>query len=538
MAYFADTPGMADQSFWERTPNIFPAGDAPWMKDQPTITAEPASMGVIKNRNQMWLDPGMYMEMPSGYGGQGPSSALFNIPQFPFFGFPGFGLPPLAFGPGGFGVPPPPFPQGTGGEGAAAEPDYLGTAMKLGGNILKTFSGPSSKSGGTITARSNDYGVTLQGDPSPMNPWGYNPEGEPVFSLEGPKLQSPFDPASFDLGVTPLNIPDFGPGDMTGITMGGDITPRNPWGYSPKGDPTFSLTNPVLEGPTFDPASFTLDAPIIPPQPGWIAPTAAVGVAAPALTRAFTDDPQTNVAMRGFGAGAQLAATIGMLGSAGTAGAAGATGLTGLTGILNPATAVVALPFILGPALKAITGPGGLGNYGHAAVPPGFIEIPGYGGKYVNPMTGVTIQRKGRYDWELTDQAQEGRAVTPEQARSWNIPIPGVDIPFDILHPEIRERITRRNDLLGSESSDLRRPGVTRDERGNVLVTAPDVNETFFPGYSIWNPIVEEKKRTMPDAPESRIWHATTTDPRFAEAREYMDMLQILQDQRASDRGR
>lgn len=492
---YGNVPGILDDNPFNRNINIGPAGSEVFGgKNPPSIAGPPPSP--IRPLNTAWIDPGMLLEPPSGFGGEGAGAAVRQNIGMPNFGFDfGFGMPP------GFNLPPNPAPgaaQDQGGDWLSSAikqgMDFLGSLAKKGGGSTETFFGPDAVQEGM------------------QNEWGFTPEPKPNLGMEpgwnqlntGLPDEALFNP-SFT-GVSGANAPWSAGNNALQNTI------KNQFGFA--NEPNFS----VMSGenlPALDPGAFHLGtnatlnaAPVAGPAP-WVSPTLAASAAVPLITSLLTKNPQALAAAQGASAAGLMAGTIGSLAAPSTALMAGAGGLAGLAGTLSP-MGVAFLPLPVGQAINAISR--ATGWFGHSAVPAGFF--PTNDGRFMNPETGAIIERDGRFNFKVSDQTNNFQAPTPDQARQWGLPIPGVDIGFADLNPYASGALSNaakqgtaylRPDLMNALSG-----GSTY---GSAKVGLDDLLEALHPGITRARPIIEALAQAQPNAGRGEIWKQYTTTP-------------------------
>ena len=493
---FGRMPNILDQGFLDNMPNVLPAGEAPWMRGQPTQVLPEAGQ-VRPEWNSVWLKPGMLLEPGTGFANQGANAAIMSQFQLPAFGF-GINFP--GFGPGGFGYSPPPPPAAyppEGGQGPAASEDYLGQIIKVGANLARNLS-----SGGGTTSTFFGPEATEKGM---QNEWGFPPEPKPDLGM-GPTT---FDTGEAGLTLTPEYTGVQGLSDLTGLPPSSAVQQF----YNFPNEPVYSLTNvgPGAENlPTLDPSKFDLGVnPTLNANPDILNATNILNlgaIAIPAVTSLVTKNKEANLAAGLTGAG--LSGTAAGLSIAG-AGAAGA-GMAG-AGIV---TAPLVATYLIAQYLRATN------RWGHANTPDGFFAIPNKPGYYANPTTGVIIQNEGRFNFVPSEQSKAGQPITPEQAKEWGMPIPGVNIGFNDLNPFVRARIQnlmRMRERGGfGDVNNGRYLGT--NEQGNPEYSNADVDielvkEALNPGQSSWTPRIEELQNTYPTLSPGEIWRLYSISP-------------------------
>ena len=313
-------PGILDEGFLENIPNVMPAGEAPWLKNNPSLTL-PEAGAVRPEWNSVWIRPGMLLEPGTGFGSEGRSSALqqMDFPMFPFF-FPGMG-------PFGYAPPPPPSQENPG----TPESDYLGTALKAGGDMLKafapepninTFMGPDVQAGAM------------------QDVWGFSPKDNPNFTLGGQETGGPqfpdvkLFPGENTSFLPPSELIDFSPTRVLGNSpfFGGDVGPAMGFGAEPQ----FGLSGPLSPGgPDFN-LGFNPSLNATPWQstisPGVATGAGAALAAAPVAFRALGRDDIAG----GIGSPAVQApgfAALGALAAANPATAAATAGVSALAAL-------------------------------------------------------------------------------------------------------------------------------------------------------------------------------------------------------------
>lgn len=496
MAMNSRRPGALDEGFLENVPNVFPAGQSPWLENNPQLTL-PEAGEVRPEWNSVWIRPGMLLEPGTGFGSEGRSSALqaLDFPMFPFI------FPPL-FGGGGGQVPPPPSQQNP-----AGESDYLADAIAAGGKFVQelgkaitpktsTFLGPEALNNMTDTM----FGPEPQFDLSGNVTAGGKPsiEGTPFF--EGQHTLFPETGGLSVTGLSPATIASLQ--DLDSLSSATPLLSGSRAFFDPETvnqvlglgtEPALSLTGPATTGLDLsgmglgvgNVSSTSSSAPSAAGATSSLAgPLAAAGAAIPIAAKALgaNEDIQQ---------GSQLAGTGLGLASAGLT-AATATGL----GALAPALAMVSWPLVVGPILNDQLRKHGI--WGHDPTPPpGFIPIPWDESKgrnpglYVNPNTGVIIQRKGNRarGFELSAQSREGRPVSVEQARSWGIPIPGLQLtPEEIqrTNPQLYQDLVAMStgspispyelEQMGAGNNNF---GLSPDEYKNFVAQVTALNNTM-----------------------------------------------------------
>lgn len=227
-------------------PTLDPAGQDPALRDLVSPAWPPAK--VIPGLNTIWLQPGMYMESGTGFGGEGASSAAQQ-----FAGGPGFAFPSLSFTQPGQ-------PEGgafAGSPGGSTGTNWmsiLGNILGLGSKFLKGGGNPADILGPSWTPEKLQsmidkfYGTGLGGpnfnltgqgiSPSPFQDGAYNLGFD--SSLVNPALMDALD------AVVNSGLPDIGAGAQSAI--------QNYYGLP---DPGFNLTGEGLGG-ALDAANYTV----------------------------------------------------------------------------------------------------------------------------------------------------------------------------------------------------------------------------------------------------------------------------------------
>jgi len=272
----AQTPGAVYQWMEEEEPNILPAGTETFSQEQPSVSGPPASAGLLRDLIHIWRSGMMTMEPPTGFLGDGPSSALLQSR-----GMPNFNFQPPQFNPPGFGglglgggrerpefMRPqragrgPGFPQTQGGAGQNYTDMVMKAAEKF-GDLFPSSGGSSGAPDVSLTGKIDTSGFDLnpltEAQTDYFNMYGRNEDisdilgnmsvfgsdtsPSPVLSSFETGFQIPVEGAMY--GYAP-EVPEF----LSQYNLAGDYFPTGtPWsGSSPLNVPSFMAPNIPTEG--------------------------------------------------------------------------------------------------------------------------------------------------------------------------------------------------------------------------------------------------------------------------------------------------